>query len=106
MSELLNRIDAEAMRRNAGKATRLLKSIANESRLMILCSLAEGEHSVSELNRRVELSQSALSQHLAILREEGLVSTRRKAQSIYYSLSDGDAMDLIETLHDIFCNPD
>lgn len=106
MSEVLPPIDAEAMRRNASKATSFLKSLANESRLLIMCTLAEGEHSVGELNRRVELSQSALSQHLAILREQGLVSTRREAQSIYYSLSNSDAINVIQSLHEIFCAPD
>lgn len=98
-----NEIDFEAMHQNAGKAVRLLKSLANESRLIVMCVLAEGEISVGQLNQRVTLSQSALSQHLAILREQGLVKTRRESQTIYYSLSDSDAMDIIHKLHDIYC---
>ena len=96
--------DLEAMHNSAGKAVRLLKSLANESRLVVMCILAEGELSVGKLNRRVDLSQSALSQHLAILREQGLVKTRRESQTIYYSLSDSEAIGVIQTLHDIYCS--
>lgn len=96
-------IDAESMRAHAADATRLLKVLANEKRLMLLCLLVEGERSVGELNARVELSQSALSQHLAILREDGLVTTRREAQTIYYALAEGPAQRVIDTLHGIYC---
>ena len=98
-------IDFEAMHENAAVAVRLLKSLANESRLMVMCVLAEGELSVGSLNRRIDLSQSALSQHLAILRGQGLVKTRRESQTIYYSLADKAALSLIHKLHDIFCSP-
>jgi DNA-binding transcriptional ArsR family regulator len=98
-------IDFDAMHRNANQAVRLLKSLANESRLIVMCVLAEGEISVGHLNRRIDLSQSALSQHLAILREQGLVKTRRESQTIYYSLSDSEAIGLIQKLHEIFCDP-
>jgi DNA-binding transcriptional ArsR family regulator len=96
-------IDFESMHQNAGKAVRLLKSLANESRLIVMCVLSEGEISVGQLNERVALSQSALSQHLAILRDQGLVKTRRESQTIYYSLADSDAMGIIHQLHDIYC---
>lgn len=96
-------MNPEAMRAHAADASRLLKALANEKRLMLLCLLAEGERSVSELNARVDLSQSALSQHLAILRDDGLVTTRREAQSIYYGLAKGPAQRVIDTLHDIYC---
>lgn len=102
-AEGLGEIDFEAMHLNAGKAVRLLKSLANESRLIVMCVLSEGEISVGQLNERVSLSQSALSQHLAILREQGLVKTRRESQTIYYSLADSDAMAIIQKLHDIYC---
>ena len=95
--------DSEQMRAHAGEATQLLKALANEKRLAILCLLAEGEHSVGELNGKVDIGQSALSQHLALLREEGLVQTRREAQSIFYSLADGPARRIIRTLHGIYC---
>ena len=96
-------IDPEAMRTHASAAAQLLRALANEKRLMLLCLLVEGERSVGELNARVELSQSALSQHLAVLREDGLVNTRREGQAIYYSVADGPAHRIIQTLHDIYC---
>ena len=96
-------MNPEAMRTHAADASRLLKALANEKRLMLLCLLAEGERSVSELNARLDLSQSALSQHLAILRDDSLVTTRREAQSIYYGLAQGPAQRVIETLHGIYC---
>ena len=95
--------DLPKMRRNADKAAGLLKKLANRNRLLILCSLIEGESSVSTLNKRIRLSQSALSQHLAVLREDGLVSTRRDAQTIYYALADSHAVPVIQTLHAIYC---
>lgn len=95
-------IDAEAMRRNADAAARLLKTLANDQRLRVLCFLFDEELSVGEINERVELSQSALSQHLAKLRAEGIVTTRRDAQTIYYSLADGAVRQIIATLHDIY----
>ena len=96
-------IDPEAMRTHASAAAQLLRALANEKRLMLLCLLVEGEHSVGELNARVDLSQSALSQHLAVLREDGLVATRRDGQMIYYALVDGPTQAIIETLHGIYC---
>jgi DNA-binding transcriptional ArsR family regulator len=95
-------IDAAAMRRNADAAARLLKTLANDQRLRVLCFLFDEELSVGEINERVELSQSALSQHLAKLRAEGIVTTRRDAQTIYYSLADGAVREIIATLHDIY----
>ena len=96
-------LDLDVMRSNASDAVSLLKGLANESRLMILCVLSEGELSVGQLNRRIKLSQSALSQHLAVLREQGLVQTRRESQTIYYRLSDTTALTIIELLHDVYC---
>lgn len=92
-----------AMREHAGDAAQLLKALANESRLMVLCTLSEGELSVGQMNELVDLSQSALSQHLSILRRDGLVRTRREAQTIYYSLAEGPAGKIIAQLHDIYC---
>ncbi len=104
MSEL-GFVDADMsdMRRNAGKAADLLKKLANRNRLLILCFLAEGEVSVSELNEKLDLSQSALSQHLAILRQDRLVRTRRESQTIFYRLADSKALPVIHTLHEIYC---
>lgn len=97
-------LDVQTMRKHSAGAARLMRSLANPHRLMLLCVLAEGELSVSELNRRVTLSQSALSQHLAVLRNEQLVSTRREAQTIYYSVVDGLALRIVRLLHDEFCS--
>jgi DNA-binding transcriptional ArsR family regulator len=96
-------MDFDAMQRNACDAVNLLKGLANESRLMIMCVLSEGEVSVGQLNQRIKLSQSALSQHLAVLRDQELVQTRRESQTIYYSLADTAAMSIIELLHDVYC---
>ena len=96
-------MDFDAMQRNATDAVSLLKSLANESRLMIMCVLSEGEYSVGQLNEKIKLSQSALSQHLAVLREQGLVQTRRESQTIFYRLADTAAMDIVHLLHDVYC---
>lgn len=95
----------QAMQAHAGQAAQLLKALANERRLQVLCLLAGGERSVGEINALLELSQSALSQHLAVLREEGLVQTRREAQAIHYSLAPGPAAAVMETLYGIYCGP-
>jgi ArsR family transcriptional regulator, virulence genes transcriptional regulator len=88
----------------AEEAASLLKSLANEKRLMILCKLLEhGEMSVMPLAEAVGLSQSALSQHLAKLREEGIVGFRRDAQTIHYRLDSPGAMNVLKTLKNIFC---
>ena len=94
---------ASDMQLHATDAAGLMKALGNESRLMILCVLAEGERSVSDLNTIVPLSQSALSQQLARLRQQGLVKTRRESQTIFYSLADGPADRVITLLHDIYC---
>ena len=98
-----SRIDFDAMERNATDAVNLLKGLANESRLMIMCVLSEGEVSVGQLNQRIKISQSALSQHLAVLREQDLVQTRRESQTIYYRLADTAAMNVIEPLREAYC---
>ena len=92
-----------AMAAHAEDASRLLRALANPHRLLVLCVLSDGELPVGELNARVSLSQSALSQHLAVLREDGLVTTRREAQTIYYRLNPGPAPAIIRTLHDFYC---
>lgn len=91
------------MRQNAGRASSLLRSMANETRLMILCRLSQGEATVGELTAASGLTQSALSQHLAILRRDGLVTTRRQAQFVWYSLASDDAQSVLEVLYQRFC---
>ncbi|CAG9000178.1 MAG: Transcriptional activator HlyU [Candidatus Celerinatantimonas neptuna] len=100
----MSNIDIQDMQENALEALGLIKALANEHRLMILCYLVDGELSVGELNKRVTLSQSALSQHLAWLRKEGLVATRKEAQTIYYSLNSNEARRVMELLHELYCN--
>ncbi len=102
----LSRFDLSLFEDSAGRAASLLRSLANERRLMILCQLVEGELSVGALQPRVGLSQSALSQHLALLREEGVVATRREGQSIFYRVADPAALRVLQTLAELFCPPD
>src|SRR5210317_1006151 len=87
----------------ASHACELLKAMANEWRLMILCQLSDGEKTVSELQSLLGLSQSALSQHLAVLRREKIVKARKHAQSVSYSLAGDDAPRVMHTLHEVFC---
>lgn len=87
---------------SASEAARLLKLLANDHRLIVLCRLSDQEMSVSELAEHVDLSQSALSQHLARLRAEGLVATRRDAQTIYYRLASANALKLVNALCDLY----
>lgn len=93
------------MHEHAAEAAQLLKALGNEQRLLILCNLLEKPLSVGELNAKVALSQSALSQHLALLREAGLVETRREAQSIYYSLPAGPVIRVMALMQEIYCAP-
>jgi DNA-binding transcriptional ArsR family regulator len=85
-------------------AARLLKTLGNEQRLLIVCNLLERPLTVGELNERVDLSQSALSQHLAVLREAGIVETHREAQSIRYSLPAGPVTRVLALLQEIYCS--
>jgi DNA-binding transcriptional ArsR family regulator len=91
------------MQAQAEEAAELLKALSNPQRLRVMCLLIDGEKTVGEINAEVELSQSALSQHLAVLREGGLVQTRRESQSVYYSVAPGPVHRLMRTLHDIYC---
>ncbi|ABV34641.1 regulatory protein, ArsR [Shewanella sediminis HAW-EB3] len=96
-------IDVDAMVTNAESAAKWLKAIANPYRLMILCLLLENEYSVTELNETVPLSQSALSQHLAVLRAQDLVSTRKSSQVVYYKLKNEQVTKIISILHSQYC---
>lgn len=96
----------ESMKGHVADAAQLLKTLGNEQRLLILCNLLERPMTVGELNQSVELSQSALSQHLALLREAGLVETRREAQSIHYSLPSGPVTRVMALMQEIYCAPD
>jgi len=91
------------MQAHACEASALLKAMGNEQRLLILCLLVENELSVGDLQAEIDLSQSALSQHLAVLREAGFVNTRREAQAVFYSLPNGPIKKVMQTLHKIYC---
>lgn len=95
--------DMEVMAQHTAEAADLLKSLAHPCRLLVMCRLFEGESSVSELQALGALSMSALSQHLAVMREAGLVQTRREAQTIFYSLTDGPALGVMRALHAAYC---
>ena len=96
-------LDLDKMQESARRASALLKAMSNEHRLLILCRLLHGEKSVGELERIIGLSQSALSQHLARLRRDNLVQTRRSAQTIYYSVCGDEASAVIGTLYGLYC---
>lgn len=95
--------DMAKLEANALRASALLKAMANPTRLLVLCQIAQGEKSVGELEEAVGLSQSALSQHLAVLRKRHVVTARRDGQTIYYSLTSSEAVSVMGTLYDIFC---
>ncbi|WP_211164464.1 ArsR/SmtB family transcription factor [Shewanella salipaludis] len=96
-------IEVETMMTNAESAAKWLKAIANPYRLMILCRLLDNELSVTALNETVSLSQSALSQHLAVLRAENLVATRKSSQTVYYRLKNAEVADIISILYRRYC---
>ena len=97
------KVDPKAMQKHAGEAASMLRALSHEARLLVLCELAGGERTAGELVARSGLSQSALSQHLTKLRDEGLVTTRREAQSIFYRIADKRAARLLGVLHEIYC---
>jgi ArsR family transcriptional regulator, virulence genes transcriptional regulator len=100
----MSRMNLAELQANALRAAALLKSMSNPSRLLVLCQLSEGEKSVGELERAVGVSQSALSQHLALLRHQNIVTTRRDGQTIYYSLEGKEASAVLATLFEVFCS--
>lgn len=99
-------MDLSILHDNASRATSLLKSLANEDRLLLLCQLVDGEKSVSELERLTGIRQPTLSQQLGVLRNEAVVNTRREGKWIYYSVASQEAMAILGTLHSLFCGDD
>tara|TARA_B100000686_G_C16664781_1_gene902963 strand:+ start:789 stop:1109 length:321 start_codon:yes stop_codon:yes gene_type:complete len=91
---------------NAKKASKFLKVVANENRLVILCALAEGEKNVGELEEILAIRQPTLSQQLSRLRNENLVRTRRESKQIYYRIASDEAIELIGLMYDLFCSAD
>jgi ArsR family transcriptional regulator, virulence genes transcriptional regulator len=99
------KIDSEIMERAADEASNLLKALSNRHRLLIICQLIDGERSVGELAEFLSLRDSTVSQHLALLRKDGLVSARRDAQTIFYSIASEPARDILKTLYQAYCIP-
>jgi len=99
-------IDLKQMAQSATRASALMKTLGHKDRLMILCHLADGEKSVGQIADLLEIPQSPLSQHLSRMRKEGLVDTRREAQTIFYSLKSGEASRIVEVLYELFCEPE
>jgi len=96
-------LNVEQMRKAAGEATAMLRVLANEDRLLLLCQLTQGEACVSELEQLLAIRQPTLSQQLGILRTEDLVSTRRDGKKIYYQVSDARAISVLATLYGLYC---
>lgn len=104
--ELTDDFDMEQMSEAADRASALMRTLGHKGRLLILCQLASGEKSVGELSENLDIPQSPLSQHLSRMRKEGLVGTRRQAQSIFYSLKADEAGKIIECLYNLYCADD
>lgn len=96
-------MDLEKMQRSASDVSDLLKLLGHPDRLMVLCQLKFGEQSVSELSRNVGIKQSPLSQHLARMRHEGVVTSRREAQTMYYSIADDKVAQVVSVLYELYC---
>lgn len=96
-------MDLELMHANASRASDLMKLLGHPHRLMILCQLSQGECSVGELSERIGINQSPLSQHLARMRHEGVVTSRREGQTVYYSIARPEVAAVIEVLYGLFC---
>lgn len=105
MMDTAENLDMQAMQTAAAKASRLLKALANPDRLLLLCQLTQGEHGVSEMEALVGVLQPTLSQQLGVLRQEGLVTTRREGKQIFYSIASPDALAVMQVLYQRFCAP-
>jgi DNA-binding transcriptional ArsR family regulator len=99
------KIESDMMEQAADQASDLLKALSNRHRLLIICQLIDGERSVGELAAFLNLRDSTVSQHLALLRKDGLVSARRDGQTIYYSIASDPAREVLKTLYQVFCAP-
>ncbi len=97
-------IDIDAMRMQANKATSLLSAMCNEKRLMILCQLIEGERTVNELAELVDAAQPTVSQHLGLLRRQGLINARHDGRAHFYSLAGFEAREILGTLQSLYCD--
>lgn len=97
-------LNMELIRNAAKEATAVLRALANEDRLLLLCQLSQGEKSVSELEELLDIHQPSLSQQLGVLRSEGMVNTRRDGKRIYYAISDRNVLALLETMYGLYCS--
>ncbi|HVZ10536.1 metalloregulator ArsR/SmtB family transcription factor [Rhodopila sp.] len=97
------KVDLTQMRASVRTVTALLRAVANEDRLLLLCQLCQGERSVGELKSDLDIHQPSLSQQLGVLRAEGLVATRREGKRIYYSIADDKVRTVLNTLHGLYC---
>ena len=99
-------LDMSEMRAAAGEAAGMLRLLAHEDRMLLLCQLSQAEYCVSELEEQLDLRQPSLSQQLGVLRREGLVQTRREGKHIYYRIADGRALRLLQVLYELYCSED
>jgi DNA-binding transcriptional ArsR family regulator len=99
------KVNAETMQNAAGEATALLKALANPHRLMLVCQMVDGPRSVGDLAARLGLRDSTVSQHLALLRREGVVTATREGQTIWYAIGCPEAKTLLQTLYALYCAP-
>ncbi len=106
MKTFTNMMDLDKLQLNSFEAADFLKTLANSNRLVILSRLLGRERCVSDLEKNLNISQSALSQHLGRMRAEGLVSTRRESQQIFYRIKDHRVADMIKLTYDLFCTED
>lgn len=104
MSDIIQ-VDIEQMRQSAGDAALMLRSLAHQDRLLLLCQLSQGELCVSDLEAQLGIRQPNLSQQLGVLRREGLVITRREGKHIFYRIGDERVLSLLQTLYGLFCQP-
>jgi DNA-binding transcriptional ArsR family regulator len=98
-----SKINVNEMRKNAESSAAFLKLLANPTRLLVLCNLIEGERCVGDLEKGLDISQSALSQHLSKMKEEGIVKADKRGQHVYYSVSDPNVVEILNVLYDLFC---
>jgi DNA-binding transcriptional ArsR family regulator len=101
----VNLLDIDQMRDNAAAATSLLRTLAHEDRMLLMCQLSQHELCVGDLEQRLQIRQPSLSQQLGVLRREGLVATRRVGKRVYYRVADVRALTILQTLYALFCAP-
>jgi DNA-binding transcriptional ArsR family regulator len=101
----MQKLDIDRMRSSASEATTLLRALAHDDRLLLLCQLSQTELCVGDIEEQLQIRQPTLSQQLGVLRREGLVETRREGRNIYYRVGDDKALRLLRALYDLYCAP-